>query len=217
MTKYLVIKPHFSDDICVNTPSAFVVQISQEFLDFLKNLTENAAPFIDRLKNVGFSKAEVNARFGNWMGLQDDQEEQEEKFWDAVEGDYTIQDSVPEFLEEFDVETQTVSCDDPAYVNFKATLYDGSFEVFTEDVPLKVLVDAVGFRTPKRTQPEYIVDPTFCPECGEKDIWSDNGEFDVSRDGREVTSSVYCKSCHSTWLDYYHIAGYRNLVPGAPQ
>ena len=78
MTKYLVMKPHFSDDVCVDTPSAFVVQISAEFLDFLRILGETVAPFVERLKDFGFTKGEVNARFGDWMGLQDDRVEEEE-------------------------------------------------------------------------------------------------------------------------------------------
>ena len=217
MTKYLVMKPHFSDDVCVDTPSAFVVQISAEFLDFLRILGENVAPFVERLKDFGFTKGEVNARFGDWMGLQEDRDEEEEKFWDETQAEYAVVDEVPTFFAEFDVETQTVSCDDPAYVNFKAALYDGSFEVYTDDVPLDILAEAVGYKFPKHTEKEYTGDATSCPVCGEKDIWSDNGEFDVSKDGREVTSPVYCKSCRSSWVDFYHIAGYRKLKQGDTQ
>lgn len=222
MAKFLVMKAHFSSDACVDTPSAFVVEIDEAFMAFLKTFTENSAPFLDRLKEVGFCKTAVNAYFGDWLCLKDDQEEQQKKFWDQFECEYAIVEDPPTFLQDanlsdVDVETQSTSCDNPAFVNFKATLYDESVEVFTDDVPILLLAEAVGFKLPKKTESGYAGDPTHCPVCGEDDIWSDNGDFDVSKDGKEASSPVYCKACQSKWVDFYQIAGYRKLVKGETQ
>jgi hypothetical protein len=154
MTKFLVMKAHFSSDVCVDTPSAFVAQLDNIFVEFLKTFTENSAPFLENMKKHGFCKTDVNAYFGDWLCLKEDQDTQEEKFWEGCKKSYRIVDEQPEFFCDateagVDVYTQTVSCDNPALINFKADLYDGTVEVFTDDVLIQLLADAIGYSLPK--------------------------------------------------------------------
>ncbi len=148
MPKFLVMKAQFSSDVCVETPSAFVTRLDETFVEFLKTFTENSAPFLESMKMHGFCKTEVNAFFGDWLCLEDGQDSQEAMFWDGCEISYRIVDEKPVFLRDaeetgVDVKTQTVSCDNLVFINFKADLYDGSVEVYTVDIPIKLIVDAV--------------------------------------------------------------------------
>ena len=219
--KYLVMKSNDGQGCdYLKTPDAFAVEIDQAFMEFLKHFTDGAAPFIRTMKDHGFCKTELHsALFGDWLCVKADQEEQWELFWKKVDGTAQIVDELPDFLivaheAGVSIEAQILACDDPKIICFKASLYDGSVEAYTDDVELAFIAQAIGYRSHQAALSKYVADPTRCPVCEAENIWTDQGDFTVSEDGQIAASKTVCKSCGASWEDNYRICGYQNLVKG---
>ena len=218
--KYLVMKSNDGPNCeYLRTPDAHILEINKENIAFLKEFLDNVAPLLGSMKKHGFCKVFLSNYIGDWVCVQEDYEEQWKLFWKDIEGTAQIVDELPDFLieaHEYDVsiENQILSCDNPSQIIFEAHLYDGSVEVFTDDVDIDFIVNAIGYKPNQEDIAEYIADPTHCPICGEENIWTNDGDFTVSEDGQIAASKTVCKSCGASWEDNYRICGYQNLVKG---
>ena len=218
--KYLVMKSNDGQGCEYNrTPDAHILEINKENVAFLKEFLFSAAPLLNAMNQHGLCRAELHNFIGDWVCVQENYEEQWKLFWNDIEGTAQIVDELPDFLIDaheygVSIEAQILACDDPKIICFRASLYDGSIEVFTDDVDIDFIVSAIGYKPNQEDIAEYVADPTRCPVCEAENIWTDQGDFTVSEDGQIAASKTVCRSCGSSWEDNYRICGYQNLVKG---